>query len=258
MSENNKDTSSLFSVKCKYIIESIFKNMKLKKVLNIIKYNKALQQRMDFSLLSYKYYYSIIIKIETISEFDEKLINVSDDSKQFFHIFYGHRKEGSNNQTKTSKIIIEKKVTSLNGLFEDCEIIKRIIFTKFNVNSILDMSKMFKGCSNIENILFTNVNTDNVINMSEMFSGCISLKNINLKKFNTKKVINMSGMFSKCISLESINLSNFITDKVVDMCSMFENCTSVSKLNVSNFNTNNLEKMDNMFSGCSSLKELNI
>ena len=61
MSDNSKSKFLLVNIKSKYFIKSIFKIIGLKKVLNIIKYNKEFQKRMDFSILNYIYLNIILL-----------------------------------------------------------------------------------------------------------------------------------------------------------------------------------------------------
>ena len=51
---------------------------------------------------------------------------------------------------------------------------------------------MFDYCQSLRKINFTNFNTENLIDMSAMFKECLSLKELNLSKFNTKNVTNMN------------------------------------------------------------------
>ena len=78
---------------------------------------------------------------------------------------------------KISKIIviIDHEVDSLDTLFYDCSIIKKINFIRFSRNSIKAMSYMFKSCYDLIEINFNKCNTENVIDMKDMFYSCYSL-----------------------------------------------------------------------------------
>ena len=99
---------------------------------------------------------------------------------------------------------------------------------KLNTSKVTDMNGMFNECNVLENIDLSNFNTDNVTNMSFMFNKCHKLKEIKgINKFNTSKV-----------ELEYLDLSNFNTDNVTNMSWMFNNCNKLKYLNLLNFSIN--------------------
>jgi len=259
---NNK----LKKLKSDYFIQKVFNYMTEGKTLEIIKYNKSIQKRINININNYKDYY-LKIEIEIIPINNEgKFINIKEEDKEYYHIYFNDNKRKEikrnylNEENKVSKIniVIDYQVTSFSHLFDNCKRIKSIYFKKFYRNNITDMSGMFYGCSSLKKLNLNNFNTENVTNMNDMFRGCSSLKELNLSNFNTHNVTSMSCMFFGCLSLNKLNLNNFNTNNVSEMSCMFSECSSLKKLNLNNFNTNNVTAMIGMFSGCLSLKELNI
>ena len=249
------------NIKSKYILQNIFNYIDKKTSLEIMKYNKKMQNRINRNINEYKEYSgkysSIVIEIIPTYNVYSKFINIRKRDEKFYHIYFNNNKDETkrnhfNKDDKINKIniIIDYQIKSFKGLFYGCECIESINFKKFARNNINDMSFMFCNCSNLKEIVFSNFNTDNVYDMSSMFSGC-SLKEINISNFNTNNVIKMNGMFSNCSSLKIINISNFNTNNVNDMDLMFYGCSSLKELNLSNFNTNNVTIIHGMFYGCS-------
>ena len=205
----------MLKIRSKYILKKIFQNIKQNKYLQLIKYYKKIQNKLDKSLEDYKEYNQI--EIDLIPKSDNysniKFININDNEKQYIHIFFSNNKNEGNSHVLEAKPKIEKikikldyDIKSLKGLFKNCEFLEEINFIKFNRKDIIDMSEMFNGCKNLNKINLFNVKTDKVKDMSYMFSGCSSLKEINLLTFITTNVTNMQNMFEGCSKLEILNL----------------------------------------------------
>ena len=260
---------NLGNVKNKYILKIIIHKLQKKKFLEIIKYNKKVQNRLNIDINDYKKYCEEFSKIEIeliIAKNNySSFINISEEDKPYYHIYFNDDKTeikqysvNDYDKVKKIEIIIDYQIKSLRRLFDGCNCIKSINFKKFLRENIIDMSFMFSDCKSLKYINLSNFNTSNVTNMCGMFYECSSLKELNLSNFNTKNVTDMSWMFSACTSLKYINLINFNTINVIKMNKMFSCCFPLKELNLSNFNTNNVTDMGEMFYGCSSLKELNL
>ena len=182
----------LEEIKCKYILNQIFNNIQKNKYLEIIKYNKAAQYRLNININNYKEFSKLFTPIEIeIVPSDKKFgkfINIiNEDEKYYYHIFLDNEKEeaernylNENDKISKIKIIIDYQINSFEHLFEDCTCIESIFFEKFYRNNINNMSYIFNGCSSLKNINFFKFNTDNVIYMDGIFRGCTSLKELNL------------------------------------------------------------------------------
>ena len=151
--------------------------MTKKKKLEIVKYNKKIQNRINLSVKDYKVYSETFtpIEIEIIPKKGEygKFINIDEIDELYYHIYFNDNKEEIKNKYKIQKedkvskikIIIDYQVKSFFKLFDDCECIESINFKKFYRNNITDMSYMFTLCSSLKELKLTNFNTDNVTDM---------------------------------------------------------------------------------------------
>jgi len=262
--------NQLKNVKSHYIIKKFFEYITERKSLEIIRYNKNIQKRINININHYKAYYetktSIELDIMPMKGEYFKFINIKEEDKKYFHIYFNDNKKKEienislNKDDNVSKIsiIIDYQIKSFSQLFYNCWRIESIEFKKFYRNNVVDMSYMFYGCSSLKELNLNNFNTINVTDMRNMFSYCSSLKELNLNNFNTNNVINMSCIFLACSSLKELNLNNFNTNNVIDMNCMFCGCSSLKELNLNNFNTNSVTNMRSMFSRCSSIKEINL
>ena len=291
MNESNKSLI-LENIRSDYILRKIFYYIPENKLLNFIRYNKYIQNRIEKDINSFREYSKIEIeltlKLENQREFIINILNKKDQIN--YHIFLNDDKEElkriyitKTDIAKKAKIIIEPEVNSFAQLFKNC-CINTINFIKCNRNNIYDMNSMFCDCASLEEVNFNKFNPKNVKDMSNMFHSCNALKKVNFGKFNANNVANMSDMFSCCFLLEDLNLSNFsanagrltsmkkmfyyceslrklnfpnfLTDNVKDMSYMFYRCKLLDELDLSNFNINQVKDMSHMFEGCYSLKKL--
>ena len=263
---NNK----LRNLKSDYFIKKFFEYMSKRKSLETIRYNKSIQKRIDININHYKAYSekysSIELDIIPMKNKYGGFINIKEENKKYFHIYFNDNKEkeientslNSNVNVSKISIIIDYQIKSFSNLFSCCNCIESIHFKKFHRNNVTIMNDMFAFCSSLIELNLDNFNTNNVINMGDMFYGCSSLKELNLDNFNTNNVTNMCHMFYGCSSLKELNINNFNTNNVTSMFRMFSGCSSLIELNLNNFNTNNVKNMSSIFHGCSSLKKINL
>ena len=197
--ENNKENEStkpnpiIDNIKSRYILSKIYDNMTIKKKLEIVKHNKKIQNRINLSVNDYKEYCEIEIEIIPIGGGFGKFINIDENDKLFYHIYFNDNEEEIENKYKINyndkvtkiKIIIDYQVKSFKELFYDCECIESINFKKFYRNNITDMSWMFYECSSLKELNLNNFNTNNVTNMRLMFSGCSDDLKMKIKSENT-------------------------------------------------------------------------
>ena len=215
---------NIYKIRSQYILQKIFNNLELKQELKLIKYNKWIQERIGIKKNDYKNFTKIIIeinpakyrKIVGVNEFEvNTFVNIDEGYESYFHIYFNNNNNEVNrnyikkeDKIKKIKIILDREVDSLTGLFKKCSV-EKIDFKQLFRENITDMSYMFCNCTSLKEIKFTNFNTNNVTNMKYMFYKCSFLNELKLSNFNTNNVTDMSFMFSGCLSLTSINLSLF-------------------------------------------------
>ena len=152
--ENNKENESakpnppFESLKSDYFLQKLYDNMTKKKKLEIVKYNKRIQNRINLSVKNYKEYSEAFtpIEIEIILTKDKygKFININENDKLYYHIYFNDNKEEIKNKYEIDeqdkirkiKIIIDYQVKSFKKLFCDCKCIESINFKKFYRNNV--------------------------------------------------------------------------------------------------------------------------
>jgi len=257
---------TLNNVKSGYILKQISKNIARKKLIEIFRYNKKLQNKLNINIDEYKEFSNIEIEIIPMRRKYGNFININNEKDlSYYHIYFNDDKEEINRtfinkeeNISKIKVKINYEINSFHQLFKNCESIKSINFTKFYRNNIIDTSEMFYKCTELKELNISNFNSENVTNMEVMFLKCSSLEKLNLSSLNTKNVSNMTYMFYGCKSLKELNLSSFNTENVTNMSYMFFGCNSLKELNISSFNTENVTNMSFMFFGCKSLYKLDL
>ena len=117
--ENNKENESakpnpiIENIKSRYILSKIYNNMTKKKKLEIVKYNKRIQNRLNLSIKNYKEYSETFtpMEIEIIPTKGKygKFININENDELFYHIYFNDNKEEIKNKYE---IYEEDKVTN--------------------------------------------------------------------------------------------------------------------------------------------------
>ena len=264
--EQIQTVCNLEKIKSRYILKKIFKNLKKRISLDMVKYNKKTQKKLNYDFKSYKDFSEIIM--EVIPELNKfgKFINIINQGEEiYFHIYFNNDDKEikrtyieENEIVSKITIIIDYEVRSFYQLFSECKYIESIRFIRFERDNIIDMSHMFYDCNLLKELDLTNFNTTKVTSMKYMFYGCSPLKELNLSNFITDKVTNMGSMFERCALLNRLNLTNFNTENITDMSYMFAGCSSLKELNIYKFDTSFVNNMSYMFYECTSLEKLNI
>ena len=144
-------------LKSDYFLQKIFNIISKHKSLEIIKYNKKIQNRLNISIKDYKdyseIYSSIEIEIIPIKNCYGVFMNIIEDIKDesYYHIYFNddkietknysidyddliHAKYYSidyDNKISKIKIIIDYQIESFEYLFGGCDFIESINFKKF-------------------------------------------------------------------------------------------------------------------------------
>ena len=195
--ENTKPNPIIDNIKSRLILSKIYNNMTIKKKLEIVKYNKKVQNILNLSLKDYKEYpktySSIEIEIIPVKGKYGEFIKVDKNDELYYHIYFNDNKEEIKDKYRIKeedgvtkkeyyieeeddvskiKIIIDYQVKSFQKLFFNCYCIESINFKKFHRNNITNMSHMFFCCSSLKKLNLTNFNTNNVTDMRWMLRGC--------------------------------------------------------------------------------------
>ena len=97
-----QSNSILQNIKSNYFLERLYDNILKKKSLDIVKYNKRMQNRINLSIKDYKEYSekfsSIEIEIIPCNNQYGQFINIKEDEKLFYHIFFNDNKEEIENK----------------------------------------------------------------------------------------------------------------------------------------------------------------
>ena len=139
MSENNtiSDLANIFdNIRSNIILKQIFCNLNKNNLLEIIRYNKNLQKRLNIGLIDYIKQFSKIVIELFFSEYRAypygRFIRFSKECKSYFHIYFNdNKKEIKTNKINKGdkvykiKIVIDYGIKSLSKLFNDCHIIKK-------------------------------------------------------------------------------------------------------------------------------------
>ena len=224
------------NLKSNFIFKRIFTYLHKRKLLEIIKYNKKMQKKLNINNNNYKeamkIYSSIEVEIIPIENKYDFFIITDYEDERYYHIYFNNNKQEmkrtylkKSDKISNIKIKIDYQIISLNKLFSNIKCIKSINFKKFYRNNIINMSRIFYKCSSLKELNLSNFNTDHVTNMSYMFYECSSLTMLNLSNFNISHVTNMNYMFYGCSSLKELNISNFNLKNVINMKSMFYGCS---------------------------------
>ena len=149
--ENNKENESAKpnpitdNINSKYILSKIYDNMTKKKKLEIVKYNKKVQNRLDLGVKDYKEYSetysSIEIEIMPAKGKYGRFIYINENDKLYYHIYFNDNKEEIKNKYRINE---EDKVTKHEYYIEEDDKVTKIkIIIDYQVKSF---EKLFCGC----------------------------------------------------------------------------------------------------------------
>ena len=122
-----QSNANLKNIKSNYILSKIFIYLKIMKKLRIVNYNKKIQKRLNITNEDYKEYSSIEIEIIPIKDYYGRFININEDDKLYYHIYFNGNKEEIKNKYEIEeedkvtkiKIIIDYQVKSFKELFKE-------------------------------------------------------------------------------------------------------------------------------------------
>ena len=95
--EQIKSKLYLKNLKSDYFLIKIFDIINTNKLLEIMKYNKEIQKRVNLSINDYIKYSQLYSSIEIELKLDKnksgKFINISDDLEEYYHIYFDDSNE---------------------------------------------------------------------------------------------------------------------------------------------------------------------
>ena len=92
------------SLKSDYFLQKLYDNMAKKKKLEIVKYNKKVQNRLNLGVKDYKEYSEIFTPIEieikpTKGKYG-RFININENDELYYHIYFNDNKKEIKNKRK--------------------------------------------------------------------------------------------------------------------------------------------------------------
>ena len=131
-SKINKSKFDFDNLKSDYFLIRIFDIMKKNKTLEILKYNKKLQKRLNLNINDYKKYSQIYSSIELELKTNEyiygRFINIFDEEKQYYRIYFNNsKKEISRNYLKYKEKVETIKIIKLNHLLNYFLIVNALV-----------------------------------------------------------------------------------------------------------------------------------
>ena len=171
-------------------------------------------------------------KIEVIEDNKNRLRNLEDK----FKINNNKLKSKVNDKIKI-KITFEKEISSIAGLFKDCE--NLLTIEKFNLKKkeIKSIDSLFLNCKKLEKVDLTGLSTDKVEVMNSAFENCERLDYLNLASFKTTNLKSMKSMFKNCTNLDFLDLSNFQLNEETNIEGVFNNTNNLKMLLIKDFNS---------------------
>ena len=147
------------------------------------------------------------------------------------------------------------KTTNIIGMFEECNALKKLDLSKWDVSGMQHVEQLFFACISLEELNLSNWKL-NVTSSEYMFNICKNLKKLNLTGFEfDKRISDMKYMFNRCESLEHIegDIEDWDVHNVKSFECMFQNCP-VLKVDLSKWEFNEHVKKIKMNYGSKGVK----
>ena len=107
--QNDILKDKLKNIKSKYILSKIYDNLEKKKKPEIVKYNKKIQKRLNLNIKDYEEYCKIEIEIIICDDKYVEFININENDKKYYHIYFNDNKEEIKNKYSIKKNIKLRK-----------------------------------------------------------------------------------------------------------------------------------------------------
>ena len=121
---SNEQKTEFENLKSDFIFKKIISFVKRNKSLNIMKYNKKLQKRLNININDYREYSEVEIELKFVYNKYGKFINISNEDKEYYHIYFDNSNKEikrnyleENEEVKMIKIIIDYQVNHFLDYF---------------------------------------------------------------------------------------------------------------------------------------------
>ena len=104
-------------------------------------------------------------------------------------------------------LLFRENDNKISRLFQDMNNIKKVDFTHFKIK-VTTIDYIFWNCNILEEVIMGNLDTSSVTNMAGMFQNT-NLTSLDLSGIKSNKVTDMNNMFNSCRNLKYLNLRNF-------------------------------------------------
>ena len=113
-----KSNNKFIYLKSNYILKKLFSNMQKRSSLKIIKCNINIQKRLNININNYKdfseKFSSIELEIIPVQSKYGRFINIEEENKKYFHIYFNDNKE----EIKKTELNKEDKVSKINIIID--------------------------------------------------------------------------------------------------------------------------------------------
>ena len=90
------DKANIMRIESKYVLKNIFDNLKQNKFLDLIRHSKALQNKLDITIMDYNEYTQLEIEIfpKIPKKTQSTFINILNEEDQpHYHIYFNNKKK---------------------------------------------------------------------------------------------------------------------------------------------------------------------
>ena len=206
---------------------------------------------VTYAVKEYGKTYTLFNK-NNINEDDYEINDTNNKNTRLLDVTINNKRRLDKNEKELSEpgtyiysIKFNKVINSLEGMFENIQILKLVNFSKFESKKVVNMNRLFYNCTNLEEVNFTNFNTEKLISMDNSFEKCSNLKILDLSSFSTPKLNSMTSAFKNCSNLLSLNIKNFIFNSNFDLDNIFGGCERLVNIKVPDNNQKILDYQKN-------------
>ncbi len=128
-------------------------------------------------------------------------------------------------------------------------------FTK--TNTLTDVIGMFKDCEGLRDVDLTNFDISNTTSTRELFAGCYNLNNINTEVLNMSTIVDAGFMFSSCYGIESLDFTGWDTSNCTNMQAMLNN-TALTSVTLNPLDTQNVTNFNHFFHSTLDLPDIDV